>query len=303
MRYLSILLVLASLLYSSDTPDISITTSVSKSTLNIGDIITYTVDIVYDKSTEITPPEHSVNLGSFEVRDYTIHDVLALKNGKIKKSVSFKITAYETGSFTIPPVAVNFKHNGKKGVMYAEPVEIIIDKLTDEEEEDIPDIKPELTIPLMNKTLALLLVILIFVLLLIVATVLYLRRKKTITLLEEKVAEDVEAFSRLDKIENSSLVANQDYVSYYFELSECLRKYISRRYSVGLLEKTTDESADIMRKNSIPNAEAVVSFLEYADFVKFAKHIPKDEECKNHLLFCREYVMLTKSQSEEDKKD
>lgn len=100
---------------------------------------------------------------------------------------------------------------------------------------------------------------------------------------EMKPAEPcyVVALRELSRIKDEKLWQRNLFKEYYSELTDTLRRYISERYSLSAMEKTTDEiveeifpvlDGDIVNKNRLQEV------LQLADFVKFAKHEPLPDQ-------------------------
>ncbi|MFC2089092.1 BatD family protein, partial [Calditrichota bacterium] len=86
---------------------IEINSVVDTSTITIGDRITYTVSINYSDSLQIEHPGAGINLGQFEIKDYTIFDP-EMEEGRIFQQYKYVISVFDTGSFTIPPFPVAY---------------------------------------------------------------------------------------------------------------------------------------------------------------------------------------------------
>lgn len=93
---------------------------------------------------------------------------------------------------------------------------------------------------------------------------------------------------------------------YFTELTDILRQYFYRRYSVNALEMTSSELIDALKKTDMPaklrDDVRVICFT--GDMTKFAKHKPSDQECINCASLAENIVLKTmrEEQSETDSK-
>ena len=91
-----------------------------------------------------------------------------------------------------------------------------------------------------------------------------------------------EAMQRLEELKGRKLWQSGQEKEYYTVLTDILRNYIDRRFSINAMEMTTSQIVSILRKNEETKAvnEQLGKILEIADFVKFAKvkPLPDDNE-------------------------
>ena len=86
---------------------IRVKAEVDKSVITIGDRITYSLTIEHAPSLKIEQPGPGANLGQFEIKDYTIHEVIE-KDELISQAFDYQISVFDTGRFVIPPFPVAF---------------------------------------------------------------------------------------------------------------------------------------------------------------------------------------------------
>lgn len=93
---------------------------------------------------------------------------------------------------------------------------------------------------------------------------------------------DVEALARLAALQSEQLLSQGLYQAHYFRLTEIARDYLGRRYDFDALEMTTDELLAELRKRPTPGLafDALATFLQGCDLVKFARRVPSDGDAK-----------------------
>jgi len=91
--------------------EISISSRVDKSRITIGDLITYSVEVVHNKSIQVDMPGVGANLGGFEIRDYQVHDPIK-QDQNLVSQWDYVISTFFTGEFKIPPITIRYKADG-----------------------------------------------------------------------------------------------------------------------------------------------------------------------------------------------
>ena len=95
--------------------------------------------------------------------------------------------------------------------------------------------------------------------------------EKTILLsLEERT------LNAIDALEKRKLWEEDRLKEHFVQLSYILRSYLTERYSISLLEKTTHEARLLLEEIALNKStiSSIISVLSEADMVKFAKSKP-----------------------------
>ena len=89
-----------------------------------------------------------------------------------------------------------------------------------------------------------------------------------------------EAMMKLTQLKAEHLWESGQDKEYFTRLTDILRNYIDRRFSINAMEMTTGQIIDVLRRNeeTMPVNEQLNKILEMADFVKFAKMRPLPED-------------------------
>jgi hypothetical protein len=84
------------------------------------------------------------------------------------------------------------------------------------------------------------------------------------------------AHQELAQIQAQKLPAKGEFKQYYTLVSETVRKFLGAEFGFPVLERTTAEVLDDIRRRDVPeNVRTRTSaFLQDADLVKFAKYVP-----------------------------
>ncbi len=266
--------------------NISLSASVDKATITIGDIITYSVSVIRDEDVSVELPSLGGNLGQFEIRDYNIYEP-EKKDGKIIDRVDYTISTFEVGEFEIPPVGIRYfiLPDSTEQSLKTEVINITVESVKPSEEGDIQDIKPPWEILFNWRPIIIGGSIALIVILLIIGLTIYLRkRKKGESFLPKKIEiprppHEI-AYEELKILQNSDLLKQGQIKLYYSEISEIIRKYIEGRFQIISLELTTTELMIELNTTDLSseNVSLFEMFFTNCDLVKFAKFIPGDEE-------------------------
>ncbi len=288
-------------------PGIEITTSVDSATVTIGDLITYTISIVYDSSYELVPPPLGANLGAFDVKDYQPDNRSTLPDGRLKNETIFKLSTFTTGEYVIPPVPITFvlKDRSRK-ILLAEPVPISVRSvlLDTDDSADIKPLRPQYEFQsdyrkyiYAGAGLFVLLVALFFIWR-------WMRERRGLLSGEDHRAPWEIAFAELAQLEQKHLLTSGKFKDYYFELTEIARKYLGKMYSAEVLEMTTEEFLDHFKEVELPSGafDKCAALLRHADLVKFAKLVPELEHCQGDFDIVHALIEQVRQSAEEKRK-
>lgn len=288
-------------------PGIEITTSVDSATVTIGDLITYTISIVYDSTYELIPPPLGANLGAFDVKDYQPDNRSTLPDGRLKNETIFKLSTFTTGEYVIPPVPVTFvAADRSRKVLLAEPVPITVRSvlLDTDDSADIKPLRPQYEFESDYRKyiyagvgLFVLLVALFFIWR-------WMRKRKGMFAGEDRRTPWEIAFAELAQLEQKHLLTSGKFKDYYFELTEIARKYLGKMYNAEVLEMTTEEFLDHFKGIELPSGalDRCTALLRHADLVKFAKLVPELEHCQSDFEIVHTLIEQVRQSAEEKRK-
>ncbi|MDR1005554.1 MAG: hypothetical protein LBL74_01645 [Bacteroidales bacterium] len=125
---------------------------------------------------------------------------------------------------------------------------------------------------------------------------------------EPKEPADVRALKALEDLKSKHLSEQGQKKSYYSEMTDILRNFLTEGFGVYAMEMTTSEiiSSLQMQLSKITDEENLVRLryiLSTADLVKFAKYEPDgaiDDKC---LTMSKDFIVKTKFADKEEKED
>jgi hypothetical protein len=258
---------------------LSVETSTDRRAIAIGDTVSLNLDLRWESGVEPRPVATRENLGGFIVRDVREGMVRPDEDGFARR-VSLLLTIFEVGEHTIPSVPILFTDaDGKPGRAESGPVEIVVESVLAEEEGEIRDIKPPLSVSRRWKEIILSYALLIGLAGAAATSILVsVRKKSEIEILARKIwakvtapvlafvawlltlvglkakpepeTYDIEiaglgippeqaAFEELARIEALGLIEKGLINDLYTLVSEVLRRYIERKYGVLAMELPT----------------------------------------------------------------
>ena len=245
--------------------------TLDKPTLALGEVGTFRVNIS--------------NLQGKSMKKKKKNELLPFHFEEIKDSINkqpdfyeriIEFQVFEEGTFTIP--ALDFKVDGK--VFHTIPYEIQVVN-TAQKGDEINDIMKNKEVKLdvkdywqMYKWYILGVLILLALIFLIYYFIRYSkRRKNSPVIMTNQTLKDLEALKKKKFIENG------DYRSFYVELIDISRKFITKQYRIPADVLLTDDLIEMMKQNNSisPENETIVEniFLR-GDLVKFAKTFPDE---------------------------
>jgi len=288
---------------------VSLKTGVSKSTIHIGDYLTYYIRITYDKNIKLILPPPGKELGSFDIKDYNIIEEETKDKKSNIKIIQYKITTYILGDFEIPSIEIEYEDEKKnKGTLKTEPllIKVVPIKRLPSDIDDIRDIKKQQIIPTY-------LWFYILILLVVIGTgigVYYYFRKRlkegdqgTITPQKiVKVPEHIEALNKIKELQEKDYLKNKQFKLFYFELSEIIREYLHKRFHIYTLERTSFEIMVDLRKTLSDKKllNSFETFFAHTDIVKFAKYKPTHNEIKGAIEKSINLINITKKEEPTD---
>jgi len=301
--FLAILLVISASAMAEEEAAPSIKAGISRKRIFVGDRIRYRTEIVSKDDLEIEFPQFKDSkLGDCEIKD----------SGKsVKRSIFGKssyinwldITSYYVGKRTVPPIEIKYREKGEgawrklKTGDFTFTVETVLPrglKLT-----DIKDIKGVLY-PFSWFRLLLWILAASIGLWMIVKLILKLIFKKAPPKLPHEIAlEEIEAASK-------QFAAGGEVKDYYVRISDAIRRYIERVFSLKAPEMTTQEflislgapGTDMVQGGSsklqAAHKELLATFMEACDLVKFAKYKPARNDIEGVFNTAKKFIEESK---------
>jgi hypothetical protein len=279
---------------------VSVTAEVDRNAVNIGDKIKYTITVRSKKGIDIEFPEFGDNLVEFAIKDFG-----SSKRGLFGRNTLtqwYILDTFETGSFTIPSIAVKYKLKGETDwkEFLSEEVAIEVKSALNEEGTNTAELQ-DIKGPLRYRDLTYLYILLAVVAaVIIISAVIFILKKRTAPkqiILPPRPAHEI-AYEALRELENKNYPKTGRIMEYYTSLSGIVRRYLENRFRLRAPEMTTEEFLYRVRESRDLNSEQkglLGEFLSHCDMVKFAKYSPETVEINKSHGSARRLIDQTKS--------
>jgi hypothetical protein len=99
----------------------------------------------------------------------------------------------------------------------------------------------------------------------------------------------------IDSLEKSELWRKDQLKEHFVELSYILRSYLTARYQLSLLDKTTNETRLLLTQAGLKKeiVDTILRLLSHSDMVKFAASEPAEELIQRSLFMLRQTIVET----------
>lgn len=215
--------------------------------------------------------------------------VFSANKDKITFTRDYLLTSFDSGGYTIPPIAVKGTTGRDTETVFTESLFIAVDKPAVDTSKGIRDIKGPVEIPFnWREYLPYILAAMggVIVLTGIIWLIVYYVRKRRARRAAMPVPEappvppHLIALQALEELGQKQLWQQGKTKQYYTELTDILRDYLRDVYQINAPEMLTDEIVQHMKFKHVTDAQRTVirTVLELADMVKFAKVKSTDTE-------------------------
>tara|TARA_B100001250_G_scaffold156227_1_gene134268 strand:- start:884 stop:1726 length:843 start_codon:yes stop_codon:yes gene_type:complete len=231
-------------------------------------------------------------------KEFLTEDIEVIETSKIDTnngiiSQSFTLTAWDSGSYYIPPIKFSEENKTEGILLNVQSIEL-------EENAKLKDIKKPFNEPIGWSDIWPFLFVILIILLAIYVLKKYVFKKEK---KKEKrkpiviIRPDITALEQLNKLEHAEIWQKGDIKNYYSQLSEIIRRYCENRFQFIALEITTDEILiELAEEINTKEITKLKILLERADLAKFAKSKPAKNENIQSMLLAKEFVNNTKGE-------
>lgn len=231
-------------------------------------------------------------LQDFNFGDFELLDIQPAQDN----SINFILSVYKSGKVELLSVELQYEYENQQKFIKTKALPIEIKSVLNPQQpsQDILDIKGIAKFNhgfLWYLFFVMAIILLVVIIYLICKYIKEKNRKPTQEEIIQSIPPKEYALKQLDELLSLGLIQKGHIKEYYDKLSDIVRFYVSRIYSVDGMEKTTTELY-LMLKNKITpeyNRE-LKNYLLNCDFVKFAKLIPTEEETKKDFDTAKKFV-------------
>ncbi len=281
---------------------VSVRLSARPEQVTVGDPVQVAIEIAYPEGYEVAAVAPGPEWGAFRVAEVRPGEPRPRPDGGWVRVDSLRLAAYAPGAAEAPPLSIEFRApDGSVGrvatASFAIPVVSVLGSETAAEIADLKD-PASLKRPLWPWVLA---AAALAAGAAGLAWHLHRRRRRLLAALAQRPQEPPLppyewALRQLAKIENSDLLAAGHWLDYHVLLAEVVKEYLTRRFAIATLERTTSEVLAGARGSGMASARVadLRSILEPCDLVKFARHTPVRQEAVEVMARARAFVEATR---------
>ena len=259
--------------------------TIDKNEIKIGEEVKLIVNVTIDTTSTVVFPETKM-MGNMEVINSYKPDT-TFNNAKMKLIKHYGLTQFDSGTYFIPKLKILI--NGKSFETDSTLVNVK-DVLVDTTKQKMYDIKPIIQVEKPKKSYfnIVIFILLGLVLLGFLLYLLFFRKTKKEREAENKLPPYDAAILHLKELEQSNLLENEEFKTYYSQLTDVLKNYLEEDVYDNALENTSDEiitKLELLRNSGeLPISQEIIqsltSVLKTADLVKFAKSKPDTQTAK-----------------------
>lgn len=280
--------------------EIEAAAAVDKTSIQIGDRLTYTITVKAKKNVEVEFPQMlPENLAGFAIKDFG-SSAKGLFGKKTFKQW-YLLDTYVSGEHIIPATAVKYRTKGQTDwqELNVNEVKLEVKSILNNASNraDIRDIRGPKSFA--GRIQLYTLIALAVLLILGGVFALILLKKKQEESKAPPTPAHIIAYEALAALEKKDYIHQGQTKAYYIELSDIVRHYLENRFNIRAPEMTTEEFFIKVKENSSLSVEhkgLLRDFLTNCDLVKFAKYQPAETEASLALASARRLIDQTKQE-------
>ncbi len=263
----------------------TLSSSLDKTTLALGEVAVFKIQILDLQGKDVQAAARNELLPfHFEM----VNDSIAIQKDIYLRSVKFAV--FQEGKFTIPEIEIKVGDKILKTIPYE--VEVINTAKKDDQINDIMKNK-EVNLDVKDywelyKFYVLLALLIIAIIVLIIGIVKYGRKRK-----DSPAVTTNQTLKDLEKLRKKNYIEDENFRSFYVELIEISRAFITKQYQIPADVLLTDDLITYMKSTnaiSQENEQIVEDIFLRGDLVKFAKTIPNQEIMSKDFAEIRDFV-------------
>jgi len=282
--------------------NITVEAGLEKQEILIGDQIVLNLKLLQPINETVEFPVFNEKLtDTIEIISQSKFDTTDLKNGSVLIQKNILITAFDSGFYKISPIAFLHKSKNSTDTLKTKPLWLKVNTVQLDTTDVIKDIKAPYRAPIGFYEIlpwALGVIGLAIIGFIIIYIIRKIKRKEPIFRRFRPVEPaHIIALRELEKLKNDKLWQHEKIKDYYTRLTDIIRIYLSNRYAIKTLERTSDEILQSLKQSEFDDDKSfsiLNDLFQTSDLVKFAKFKPMPEENEKCLIGAYEFVDRTK---------
>lgn len=267
----------------------------------IGDQQNLTLKVKIDPGVQIVFPHlQDTVVNGLEIISGPVRDSVKEKDGRWLLEEKYVVTAFDTGVYVVPSLPITIKSEEYDNIVRTDPVGVVVNTFEIDPQKGNYDIVMPYAAPwTFAEILPYLLWVLLGIAVLLLAWLYWDRRRKNKPLFtpkKEEIPPYVLAIRALDELKGNKMWQLGKEKEYYTRLTDTVRQYLDGELSIPAMEQTSTEILQALancREVESKDRERIAEMLTTADFVKFAKFTPLQDESARYLEVAYDFVNNT----------
>ena len=267
----------------------------------IGDQIHFQMKVKAEPGVKVAFPQLKDTIAQgIEIISGPVRDSIMEKDGWVLVQESYVITSFDSGVFVIPPMPIEIQQESYNNTLRTDPLHLIVNTFVVDQQKGNYDIVMPLAAPWTFAEILpyLLWTLLGVVVILLIVWIIKVRKSRKSLFHHEKPAIPpyVLAMKALEEIKKEKLWQSGKTKEYYTQLTDTIRNYLDGELGIPAMEQTSFETLKALEKCEQVDAkqrDKLADMFETADFVKFAKAEPLQDENVRNLDIAYDFVQET----------
>lgn len=273
-----------------------IVSTISNRELSVGDRLLFSVSAIVPKGATVVPPDPASSFGTVTVKEWNS------KKHELSQADSivfdYVITTYKAENCTIPSLSYMIENGTARDSLKTVAAPLTVIPLCTADTVDIMDLKPQ---QIAGKRPLLWLWILLGALAIVAGILIarnFIKKLKKPLQPPPPIPPYDEAIEALKTLEAKQYLMKGMVREYVFELSDILKRYIERSFTINAAEFTTEEMLAWLGISPLDKSlrASMEWFFRAADPVKFAKYLPEQKAIDRFIVEVRNFLEATKPQ-------
>lgn len=277
----------------------------------IGDQQYFTLKVQSDQGIKVIFPQFKDTITEgIEIISGPVRDSLKESNGQWLYSEKYMITAFDTGIYMIPSLPIMVEGDNYNNMLRTEPVGFVVNTFqVDEQKGNYDIVMPYDTPWSFSEILSFVLWGLLGLVVIAVGWWLVRRWRSNKPFFQQEkiiIPPYVKAIRSLDEIKASKLYQSEKVKEYYTRLTDTVRQYLDEECQIAAMEQTSDETIRALedcRQVGSSDRNRMAEMLQVADFVKFAKSQPLQDENARYLEVAYEFLNNTNDRIRQEREE
>lgn len=269
--------------------------SADKTTALIGEPIQLILHLRVPQNAQLALPDFKNGLSPFVVENVgSLNRGQQFDDASVEYALPLTVVLWRTGIYQTPPLTLSYQVAGTASVnLTVEALRFEVPSVLNDSDLILRPFKPLVNLPYFPIWEILPVIAIAFVIVVILIRKRFTHLQNRTSRIEDLTItghpDAVYALKALRQIAESS----DSPLITYVQVSDCLRRYMSKRYSIQALDLTTSELVEQLNEKTIladDHQQKLGEMLKRADLVKFARVIPKQGAAQQYTSAAAQWI-------------